>query len=128
MKFKSMLTDEYRYKILKILEANPEISQRELARELDISLGRVNFCLKALIEKGLLKATNFKNSHNKLAYMYLLTPSGIEEKSAMTARFLKIKMQEYAALEAEIDQLRREALQANKQQLNLGLTKQGAQV
>lgn len=126
--FKSMLTDEYRYKILKILEANPEISQRELARELDISLGRVNFCLKALIEKGLLKATNFKNSHNKLAYMYLLTPSGIEEKSAITARFLKIKMQEYAALEAEIDQLRREALQANKQQLNLGLTKQGAQV
>jgi EPS-associated MarR family transcriptional regulator len=123
-----MLTDEYRYKILKILEANPEISQRELARELDISLGRVNFCLKALIEKGLLKATNFKNSHNKLAYMYLLTPSGIEEKSAMTARFLKIKMQEYAALEAEIDQLRREALQANKQQLNLGLTKQGARV
>ncbi len=126
--FESMLTDEYRYKILKILEANPEISQRELARELDISLGRVNFCLKALIEKGLLKATNFKNSHNKLAYMYLLTPSGIEEKSAITARFLKIKMQEYAALEAEIDQLRREALQANKQQLNLGLTKQGAQV
>jgi EPS-associated MarR family transcriptional regulator len=126
--FESMLTDEYRYKILKILETNPEISQRELARELDISLGRVNFCLKALIEKGLLKATNFKNSHNKLAYMYLLTPSGIEEKSAMTARFLKIKMQEYAALEAEIDQLRREALQANKQQLNLGLKKQGVQL
>ena len=123
-----MLTDEYRYKILKILEANPEISQRELARELDISLGRVNFCLKALIEKGLLKATNFKNSHNKLAYMYLLTPSGIEEKSAITARFLKIKMQEYAALEAEIEQLRHEALQANKQQLNLGLTKQGVRV
>ncbi len=123
-----MLTDEYRYKILKILEANPEISQRELARELDISLGRVNFCLKALIEKGLLKATNFKNSHNKLAYMYLLTPNGIEEKSAITARFLKIKMQEYAALEAEIEQLRHEALQANKQQLNLGLTKQGVRV
>jgi EPS-associated MarR family transcriptional regulator len=123
-----MLTDEYRYKILKILEANPEISQRDLARELNISLGRVNFCLKALIEKGLLKATNFKNSHNKLAYMYLLTPSGIEEKSAITARFLKIKMQEYAALEAEIDQLRREALQANKQQLNLGLTKRGVRV
>jgi EPS-associated MarR family transcriptional regulator len=99
-----------------------------LARELNISLGRVNFCLKALIEKGLLKATNFKNSHNKLAYMYLLTPSGIEEKSAITARFLKIKMQEYAALEAEIDQLRREALQANKQQLNLGLTKRGVRV
>jgi EPS-associated MarR family transcriptional regulator len=104
-----VLTDEYRYKILKILETNPEISQRDLARELDISLGRANFCLKALIEKGLLKATNFRNSSNKLAYMYLLTPSGIEEKSLITARFLKIKMQEYANLEAEIQELRREA-------------------
>ena len=119
-----MLTDEYRYKILKIIEVNPEISQRDLARELDISLGRVNFCLKALIEKGLLKASNFKNSHNKLAYMYLLTPRGIEEKSTMTAQFLKIKMQEYANLEAEIDQLRVEAMQANKQQLNLALVYQ----
>jgi EPS-associated MarR family transcriptional regulator len=106
-----MLTDEYRYKILKILEANPEISQRDLARELDISLGRVNFCLKALIEKGLLKAANFRNSSNKLAYMYLLTPSGIEEKSVITARFLKIKMQEYQNLEAEINELRKDANQ-----------------
>jgi EPS-associated MarR family transcriptional regulator len=109
-----MLTDEYRYKILKILEANPEISQRDLARALGISLGRVNFCLKALIEKGLLKATNFRNSQNKLAYMYLLTPTGIEEKSVITARFLKIKMQEYANLEAEIKELRREAVQLSK--------------
>ena len=121
-----MLTDEYRYKILKILEVNPEISQRDLARELDVSLGRVNFCLKALIEKGLLKATNFRNSHNKLAYMYLLTPSGIEEKSAITAQFLKIKMQEYANLEAEIQALRFEANRLNKAQLNLGLTNGGA--
>jgi EPS-associated MarR family transcriptional regulator len=104
-----MLTDEYRYKILKILETHPEISQRDLARALDISLGRVNFCLKALIEKGLLKATNFRNSQNKLAYMYLLTPSGIEEKSKITAEFLKIKLQEYANLEAEILELRSEA-------------------
>jgi EPS-associated MarR family transcriptional regulator len=117
-----MLTDEYRYKILKILEVNPEISQRDLARELDVSLGRVNFCLKALIEKGLLKATNFRNSNNKLAYMYLLTPRGIEEKSAITAQFLKIKMQEYANLEAEIQLLRLEANQLNKAQLKLGLT------
>jgi EPS-associated MarR family transcriptional regulator len=121
-----MLTDEYRYKILKILEVNPEISQRDLARELDVSLGRVNFCLKALIEKGLLKATNFRNSHNKLAYMYLLTPSGIEEKSAITAQFLKIKMQEYANLEAEIQALRFEANRLNTAQLNLGLTNGGA--
>ena len=106
-----MLTDEYRYKILKILEANPEISQRNMARELDISLGRVNFCLKALIEVGLLKATNFRNSSNKLAYMYLLTPKGLEEKSVITARFLKLKMQEYANLQAEIEELRKDANQ-----------------
>jgi EPS-associated MarR family transcriptional regulator len=101
-----MLTDEYRYKILKILEANPEISQRDMARELGVSLGRTNFCLKALIERGLLKATN----SNKLAYMYFLTPKGIEEKSVITARFLKIKMQEYANLEAEIEELRRDTM------------------
>jgi EPS-associated MarR family transcriptional regulator len=104
-----MLTDEYRYKILKILDANPEISQRDMARELGVSLGRVNFCLKALIQVGLLKASNFRNSQNKLAYMYLLTPSGIEEKTAITARFLKIKMQEYDDLRVEIELLRRDA-------------------
>ncbi len=106
-----MLTDEYRYKILKILETNPEISQRDLAKKLDISLGRVNFCLKALIEKGLLKASNFRNSQNKLAYMYLLTPQGLEEKSVITARFLKVKLQEYAKLQAEIEELRNDSHQ-----------------
>lgn len=109
-----MLTDEYRYKILKILETNPEISQRDLARALGVSLGRTNFCLKALIERGLLKVTNFKNSSNKLAYMYFLTPKGIEEKSVITARFLKIKMQEYATLEAEIAELRKDAMQTTQ--------------
>lgn len=100
-----MLTDEYRYKILKLVEANPEISQRELARELGVSLGKTNFCVKALIEKGLLKATNFRNHQNKLAYMYLLTPSGIEEKSSITMRFLKAKIEEYELLQTEINQL-----------------------
>ena len=104
-----MLTDEYRYKILKALEKNPEISQRDLARELGVSLGRVNYCLKALINVGLLKVTNFRNSQNKLAYMYLLTPSGVKEKSKITERFLKMKLQEFEALEAEIDMLRAEA-------------------
>lgn len=104
-----MLTDEYRYKILKLVADNPEISQRELAQQLDISLGKVNYCLRALIEKGLLKASNFRNSKNKLAYMYLLTPHGIEEKAAITMRFLKYKVQEYQALQAEIEELRREA-------------------
>jgi len=104
-----MLTDEYRYKILKLIEAQPEISQRELAQALGISLGKANFCLKALIDVGLLKVTNFRNSKNKLAYMYLLTPSGIEEKASITVRFLKYKLQQYELLKAELEELRREA-------------------
>jgi EPS-associated MarR family transcriptional regulator len=104
-----MLTDEYRYKILKLVSDRPEISQRELAQELGVSLGKVNYCLKALIGKGLVKVSNFRNNNNKLAYMYLLTPSGIEEKSAITLSFLKWKMQEYEALQAEIEELRSEA-------------------
>jgi EPS-associated MarR family transcriptional regulator len=109
-----MLTDEYRYKILKLVEIKPEISQRELAKDLGVSLGKVNFCLKALIEKGLLKATNFRNSQNKLAYMYLLTPSGVEEKSKITLRFLKTKMREYELLQEEI----RELVEETKSQIN----------
>lgn len=107
---KVMLTDEYRYKILKLVEAKPDISQRGLAEELGISLGKVNFCLKALVQVGLVKASNFRNNKNKMAYMYLLTPKGIEEKAAITMRFLKSKTEEYQALEAEIEELRREAL------------------
>lgn len=103
-----MLTDEYRYKILNLVQAKPEISQRELAKNLGISLGKANFCLKALVEIGLLKATNFRNSKNKLAYMYLLTPNGVEEKSRITMRFLKAKMQEYELLKAEIKLLMQE--------------------
>jgi len=104
-----MLTDEYRYKILKALEQNPEASQRDLARELGVSLGKVNFCLKALVEVGVLKVSNFRNSKNKLAYMYLLTPNGLKEKKVITERFLKIKLQEYEALETEINMLRSES-------------------
>ncbi len=110
-----MLTDEYRYKILKLVESKPEISQRELASELGISLGKANFCLKALIDRGLLKANNFRNSKNKLAYMYLLTPSGIEEKASITVRFLKYKIQEFEALQLEIEELTRDV---NNPQMN----------
>jgi EPS-associated MarR family transcriptional regulator len=112
-----MLTDEYRYKIFKLVEAHPEISQRELARELGISLGKANYCMKALIEKGLLKAGNFRNSKNKMAYVYKLTPRGIEEKTNVTMRFLKQKMTEYESLKSEIEFLRQEAQQStNKSQ------------
>ena len=98
-----MLTDEYRYKILNLVEAKPRLSQRELARDLGISLGKVNFCLQSLIGVGLIKANNFRNSQNKLSYMYLLTPSGIEAKASITLRFLKTKMQEYEMLKIEIE-------------------------
>jgi len=103
-----MLTDEYRYKILKLVESKPELSQRELAKELGISLGKANFCLKALIDVGMVKATNFRNSKNKLAYMYLLTPSGIEAKANITVRFLKRKVEEHDELIREIEELRKD--------------------
>lgn len=104
-----LISDEYRYKLLRLLSENPKISQRELARELGISLGKTNYCLAAMIEKGLLKAQSFKNSQNKRAYLYLLTPGGIEEKAKVTLRFLGRKMAEYEALRREIEHLRHEA-------------------
>ena len=103
-----MLTDEYRAKILKKLQDDPHISQRDLARELGISLGRANFCLRALMEKGLIKANNFKNSRNKKAYVYLLTPQGMAEKARATSRFLERKVAEYEALQREIASLKQE--------------------
>ena len=104
-----MLNDEYRYRILKLLEAEPGASQRKLSDQLGISLGRVNYCLRALIDKGLIKANNFRNSANKRAYLYLLTPKGIEEKSRVTLRFLKHKLDEYEIVKRELEQLRLEA-------------------
>jgi EPS-associated MarR family transcriptional regulator len=103
-----MLTDELRYKLLKLLEPNPRLSQRDVARELGISLGKVNYCLQALIGKGWIKAVNFTNSRNKAAYMYTLTPRGLEAKGRLTVRFLGQKMAEYEKLRAEIDQMRSE--------------------
>ncbi len=103
-----MLTDEYRAKILRKLEEDPQISQRDLARELGISLGRTNFCLRALMETGLIKANNFKNNRNKKAYMYFLTPQGMAEKARATARFLERKVSEYEALQREIASLKQD--------------------
>lgn len=101
--------DEAHYKLMRLIEARPGMSQRDIARELGMSLGKVNYCLRAVVRKGWIKATNFKNSHNKAAYIYLLTPRGIEMKARMTVKFLSIKMQEYETLRAEIEQMRREA-------------------
>jgi len=92
--------------VLKHIQENPEITQRELAKRLGISLGGINYCLKGLMEKGWVKLHNFSTNNNKLQYAYLLTPHGIAEKSALTARFLKRKMAEYETLKAEIAALR----------------------
>ena len=109
------LHEETHLKVLRLLEGDPRLSQREVSEALGVSLGKVNFCLKALVDKGLIKVKSFRKSQNKLAYAYLLTPSGIAEKSALTARFLKHKMAEYEHLQAEIAALQ---LEANGEQVS----------
>ena len=104
---------ESHLKVLRILETNPQISQRELSEALGVSLGKTNYCLKALLDKGLIKIQNFRNSNNKLAYSYLLTPHGIEQKAHMTLRYLQKKTQEYDLLRLEIVELKREIEETN---------------
>jgi EPS-associated MarR family transcriptional regulator len=104
-----VLNDEMRYKLIRLFSTNTEISQRAAARELGISLGKLNFCVRALVARGLIKAKRFKNSNNKAAYMYLLTPRGLDAKATLTLRFLEVKMREYEKLRGEIDEMRREA-------------------
>ena len=103
------MQDEITYKLLKAIEKNPEMSQRELSRELGVSLGKTNYCIKALIKKGLIKASNFRNSRNKSRYLYLLTPKGVAMKAKVTLRFLKLKISEYEMLTKEIEILKDEA-------------------
>ena len=110
------MSDDIHYKVIKLIEADPEISQRELARQLGVSLGKVNYCLRALIDKGWVKASNFKNSQNKLAYRYLLTPVGVQQKAAIAANFLKRKLAEYECLRREIKGLRREVEHAAEEE------------
>ncbi len=102
------LSDATTYELFKKLEADPNLSQRALSRILGISLGKVNYCLKALIDKGWIKAKNFEQSRNKLAYTYILTPSGLEAKARVTARFLRRKISEYEKLQLEIEILKKE--------------------
>jgi EPS-associated MarR family transcriptional regulator len=103
-----MLAEDLRYKLLKLLAEEPQISQRDLAGRLGISVGKANYCLTALIDKGLVKINNFRRANNKLVYAYLLTPRGIEEKAHVTVSFLQRKIREYAELQEEIDALRQE--------------------
>ena len=98
--------EEIQLKVLRRLQQTPEVSQRILARELGISLGSINFCFQALVDKGWVKMQNFSQSKNKLRYAYLLTPTGISEKSKLTAKFMMRKVAEYEALQIEIEALK----------------------
>ncbi len=94
---------------MRLLEANPDLTQRQLADALGVSVGGLNYCLKALIQKGFVKVNNFRQSHNKFGYVYLLTSAGASEKARLTASFLQRKMQEYEAIKAEIEALTKES-------------------
>lgn len=94
---------------MRMLQDNPDLTQREIAQQLGVSTSGLNYCLNALIDKGWVKVQNFQNSKNKFKYVYLLTPQGIAERMALTDRFLKRKMTEYEALKSEIEALQREA-------------------
>ena len=102
-KAQKTIDPDIHFRVLHTLEENPHITQRELAQKLGISLGGVNFCLKALVEIGHVKINNFQKNTNKSAYLYLLTPSGISKKTMLATSFLKRKMNEYKALKMEID-------------------------
>jgi EPS-associated MarR family transcriptional regulator len=102
------LQEDTYFRVMRILQENPDLNQRELAEKLGISVGGLNYCLKALMEKGLVKMKNFANSKNKFGYIYVLTPTGMAKKAAITHGFLQRKMDEYEVLKAEIETLRSE--------------------
>ncbi len=105
----AQLQEDTNFRVMRLLQDNPDLTQRELAEKLGVSVGGLNYCLKALMEKGLVKMQNFSQSKNKFGYVYILTPSGMAEKAAITHRFLQRKMAEYEALKAEIEALKSEA-------------------
>ena len=100
-----MPNKQSKYQLLKSLEQDANLTQRQLSKELGISLGKVNYCLQSLIQKGFVKINNFKNSKHKIQYSYLLTPTGIEEKTKLTIEFLKTKTKEYEVLKKEVEKL-----------------------
>ena len=101
-----MIHKDIRLDLLRKLESNPHYTQRELSKEMGISLGKVNYCMQKLTERGWVKLTNFSRSSNKLGYIYLLTPKGIEHKAKLTSLFLKTKLEEFEILKSEINQLK----------------------
>ena len=107
------ISDELRYKLLTIIEQNPNVSQRKLAEELGVSVGKANYCIKALVDIGHVKLNNFVKSKNKTGYVYVLTPAGIKEKVKVTVRFLNAKQSQYDALKGEIAKLKEEVEKQN---------------
>ena len=105
------MSEQRQLDAMRLLETNPEMTQRELAEALGVSLGAANYCLKALVEKGWVKLENFQNNPNKLGYLYLITPIGMAAKTTLTAQFLRRKLAEYEALKSEIEQLKSEVSQ-----------------
>jgi EPS-associated MarR family transcriptional regulator len=103
------MDDSTRLRLLRLLTERPDINQRELAQRLGLSLGKANYCVRALVEKGWIKIENFRSSRHKMGYAYVLTPSGVRARMKQTVDFLRRKQREYAQLEREIDELRREA-------------------
>lgn len=100
---------EIRYRLLSLLEKNPRMTQRQMAEAVGVSVGKVNYCVRGLVQKGFVKMQRFYQSTDKRAYRYLLTPSGIAEKARTTKRYLQRRMEEYEALKAEIERLQVEA-------------------
>ena len=103
------MTDRTSLSVLRLLAASPHVSQRELASSVGVSLGKANYCLRALIARGFVKAENYRKSSNKLAYLYILTPAGVAAKADLTRQFLARKVKEYEALRQEIEGLERES-------------------
>lgn len=110
---RNTVTDEMRYKLLTLIQDKPSVSQRELASEMGVSVGKINYCIKALVDVGYIKLQNFAKSENKSGYTYFLTPQGIKEKVAVTVRFLEFKQQQYDAIKCEIVELQKELLVVN---------------
>lgn len=108
---------EIKYRLMKLLEANPNLTQRQMAEEMGLSLGKFNYCLKELVKKGIVKIDRFTSAQNKAAYMYILTPKGINEKARITTNFLKRKLLEFEEIRQEIESLKQEVEQTSNARL-----------
>lgn len=111
---KTTMAEDYTLKVLRLLQENPHLSQREASDVLGLSLGKTNYVINALIEKGMIKIKNFKNNKNKSTYAYLLTPQGVEEKARLTMHFFEVKKLEYEELKGEVEKLAKEKAENSK--------------